>query len=219
MRYVRLVSLSVLSLLAFSASSFAGRVNMTFENIGPGNQIGGEYTYPYYFSINHSNTYTPLICDTHSNSITFGQKWKANVSSLLSASGLWMNEPGALNDYKAAAIIFSEILNKTVIDGQAVTSQDGNLAIWALFDGGSRSNSGWTNHDQNLIDIALASTSQYHTSFYRHFQVYTPVGAKPGFGPQEFIGYDPNILPEPMSLTIMGSGLAAMSLLLRQKRG
>jgi hypothetical protein len=199
--------------LLLTGLSFAGTVDMTFENIGPGNQIGGEYTYPYYFSINGSSSLTPLICDTYSNSISFGQSWTANVNSLPpTGTGIWGGLPNSTQYYEASAILFSELLNHTVVAGQAVTSATGNLAIWALFDGG-RSNSGWTPYEQTLIDQALRLAAYGQSaSFYSQFQVYTPVGASPGNGPQEFIGCSNGTcsgvaLSEPASLPILGSGL------------
>lgn len=216
MRHYRLAVLTALLLAVFCGVSFAGTVNMTFENVGPGNSIGGEYTYPYYFSINGSSTLTPLICDSYSNSINFGQSWTANVAPLLDAphTGYWKQAP-SLQNYEAAAIIFSEILNGTVVAGQAVSSATGNLAIWALFDGG-RSNSGWSTYEQQIINAALGSTGSYSRSFYNQFQVYTPAGGAPGSGPQEFIGFNPNFnLSEPASLPILASGLVMLGGLTR----
>lgn len=213
MRSTRALLFSMLVALCLTGSSFAGTVGMTFENVGPGNQIGGEYTYPYYFSINGSSSLTPLICDTYSNSISFGQSWQANLSSLPpNGTGMWSGLPNATQYYEASAILFSEMLNHTVVAGQAVTSITGNLAIWALFDGG-RSNSGWTPYEQTLIDQALRLAAYGQSAaFYSQFQVYTPVGASPGNGPQEFIGCTNGTcsgiaLSEPASLPILGSGL------------
>jgi hypothetical protein len=211
MRYTRALLFSLL--VALTGSSFAGTVDMTLENVGPGNQIGGEYTYPYYFSINGSNSLTPLICDTYSNSISFCESWQATVSTLPpSGTGIWSGLPNATQYYEASAILFSELLNHTEVAGQAVNSTTGNLAIWALFDGG-RSNGGWTPYEQTLIDQALHLAAYGQSaSFYSQFQVYSPVGASPGNGPQEFIGCSNGTcsgvaLSEPASLPILGSGL------------
>ncbi len=204
MRHMRVPVFCVLVVLLLTASSFAGRVNLIFENVGPGNQIGGDYAYPYNFSINSSGTFTALICDTYNRNIVGGEKWQANEHKLLWAGGLYSSQ----NDYKAAAIIFNEIL----FHGASAT--DGNLAIWALFDDG-KSNPAWATdtNAHNLYNNALASTGMYGANFYSHFEVYTPLAGNKGMGAQEFIGY--NAVPEPASLPMLGSELLILAGLLR----
>jgi len=212
MRFARLCFVA-LAVLALSGISFAGQENLNFVSVG-GASIGGEYVYPYYFSINGSSTLTPLICDTYDKSIGFGESWTANVYSLTSGQGLWMGvgQDGfsGLKNYEAAAIIFGWLLNGSTVAGQQVNAMTGNLAIWALFDGG-RTNSGWTTYEQTLINMALASTGSQSLAFYNQFTVYTPTNTQAN-GPQEFIGYNngglpPAPLPEPASLPMFVSSL------------
>ena len=47
--------------------------------------------------------------------------------------------------------------------------------------------------------------------------LYTPVGGKPGFGPQEYIGYNCNTVPEPSSLMLFGTGVLGLAGALRRK--
>lgn len=226
MCHVRLALLAGLTVLTLCGASFAGTVSLTFENVGPGNQVGGEYTYPYYFSINGSSTLTPLLCDTYSNSITWGESWKANATPLTADQGLWMNEPNALKNYEAAAIIFSWILNGTVPSGQVTPGGvSGNLAVWALFDGG-RGNSGWVPADQTLVNQALALTGSQSLAFYAQFTVYTPIPGTQSTGgtAQEFIGCNGGgtclqaapMLPEPASFPVLGIGILALAGVLRR---
>jgi len=40
----------------------ADNVTLTLENVGPGNNSGGVYTYPYNFSIDGNGSYVSLMC-------------------------------------------------------------------------------------------------------------------------------------------------------------
>lgn len=49
--------------------------------------------------------------------------------------------------------------------------------------------------------------------------LYTPVGGKPGSGPQEFMGYNPRatVAPEPGRLLLLSTGLLGLGLFVRRK--
>lgn len=212
MRYFRPAAFRVLVFLLLCGASFAGTVQLTFVNVG-GTSVGGEYVYPYFFQVNGNKTpLMALICDSYTNNISFGQGWTANVNGIMSGNNLFSP---ALKDYQAAAIIYSEVLAHQVNPNVGVSAADGNLAIWALFPPtAAMGNSGWNSTVQGIEMSALASTKNYNSAFYSGFHVYTPVGASPGVGPQEFIG----TVPEPMSSAILGPGLATTFLLLRRRK-
>src|ERR1039458_8196414 len=76
-----LVAVVVLCLCTGSALANS-TVNMQLTSVG-GNNAGGVYTYPYYFSINGAAP-VALICDSYDNEVIVGETWTATVSSLLS---------------------------------------------------------------------------------------------------------------------------------------
>ena len=203
MRKRLLLSLAVLFLAPLS---FAGSipVNMTFLQPS-GNNSGGVYTYPYYFSINGGPS-VPLMCDTFINHITQGETWSANVTSLLGGQGLFGNQ---LLDYKAAGLIYLGVLNGTI------DPNTGNWAVWNLFDPGVTTNAAVLSLDTSSLWLAAHSPS----SAFNGLVLYTPVGGKPGWGPQEFIGYNPGciVTPEPTSLLFLSTGLLGIAAIVRKK--
>ena len=57
----------------------ADNVTLTLENVGPGNNSGGVYTYPYNFSIDGNGSYVSLMCFDYNNEIYAGETWTATV--------------------------------------------------------------------------------------------------------------------------------------------
>jgi hypothetical protein len=206
-----------LTILAFLAICFClsglafadpNSVNMTF--IGPaGNNAGGVYTYPYNFSINGSTTSTPLICDAYDNEVTPGESWQATVNPLLSGSGMFGNN---LADYEAAAIIYAGILNGTI------SANAGNFAIWGLFSTNAQNNPFFQSSGAASIEQwALSQIGFYSSSWYANFVLYTPLAGTQSSGgiPQEYMGMIP--APEPGTMLLLGTGLAALGTALRKK--
>lgn len=196
--------------LLFSQAFANSTVNLTFENVGPGNVAAGNvYAYPYNFSVNGSATLTPMMCDAFNNHISFGESWTADAHSILQG-GMFGTSGQALMDYKAAGLIFMSVLEGNV--GAAL----GNEAVWALFSGNiPGSNDAAV---QALMSQYLGLAGNAPNSAFKGIMVYTAAGARPGYGPQEFIGYSPSAaVPEPGSLTFMGTGLIALASVIRRK--
>jgi hypothetical protein len=192
-----------------TGSALANSVKMQLTGVG-GNNAGGVYTYPYYFSIN-GKAPVPLICDSYDNQVVIGETWQANVTSLLSGKGLFGNQ---LLDYKAAGLIFKGILNGTI------SSNAGNFAIWGLFSTNAQNSSYFQSSGAAGIEstyLALAQTDP--NSAYNGLVLYTPITGTQSWGgtPQEYIGYNP--VPEPGTITLFGSGLLSLAGMMKRKLG
>jgi len=184
-------------------------VNMTLVGVG-GNNSGGVYTYPYYFSIN-GGPQTALICDTFDNRVTIGESWKAHVVGLLSGQGLFGSQ---LLDYKAAGLIFKSVLNGTL------NVNVGNWAIWGLFSTNAQAQSYFQSSGALGVEqqyLQLASTAP--NSAFKGLVLYTPIGGTQSANgmPQEYIGYSP--VPEPTTLTLFGTGILSLAGMVRRKLG
>ena len=211
MRHLRLAACCLTVLVVFFLSTGSAladsTVDMQFNGVGS-NNAGGVYTYPYNFSIN-GKAPVSLICDSYDNEVIVGETWQAHASNLLSGKGLFGNQ---LLDYKAAGLIFKSILNGTL------TANVGNYAIWGLFSANAQNNSYFQSSGAGAIEtqyLAWAATAP--KSAFGGLSLYTPVAGTQSWGgtPQEYIGYSP--VPEPGSLALLGTGLLALSGLIRRK--
>ncbi len=199
--------LSVLLIsLTLVGSAFASSVTMTYKgHQGVVAKDGSPYVgYPYYVSFNGSSTLTPLMCDSFDNDVHLGQTWTASAVPFLQGIKNSMFGSAMTLDYKAAGLIF-----KSMLGGQMSTT----AAQWAI----CSTNPYFIAKNFGSIDatyLALAATAS--NGAFKGLVLYTPTNGKPGVGPQEYIGYSAAV-PEPGTLTMLGTGLISLAGLVRRK--
>lgn len=224
MRNFKLASLGLLMVVVLMAGSAAAQiVQMDYLGTGPQNyNYGGEYTYPYYFNITGTPSYSnvPLMCDDFNDQISGGQQWNAYVHNIFSSNNLFSGGTylGAtsLQAYEAAGLIFLNMLSTGV---NAASSAAANWAIWGLFNnawGGSGTDYNYyvSSGGQALVTTWLATAegglSPTQMAELATIVVYTPVTKGDG---QEFF----QETPEPGTIALFGTGLAVLGGALRRK--
>jgi hypothetical protein len=207
--FLACIFLALIALVLPSPAS-ATSVKLTYEGHQGATAQGGSpfIGYPYYFSINGSSSFTPLMCDSYDNTVSLGQSFTATVSPFLQGISTSMFGASMTLDYKAAGLIFKSMLAGNLTRTQA------QWAIWGLFSTNAQNNSFFSTINGGSIDATYLTLAQNApNSSYSGLLLYTPVGAKPGVGPQEYIGY--SSVPEPGTLTLFGTGLVALAAALR----
>jgi len=202
------VAVLTLGLAFASTASYADTVSLTFTGTS-GASNGTDNIYPYYFSVDGSNTQTSLMCVSFDDEIYQNESWDATVSAITTASSTIAQED---------AYLFS------LIGDSSYSNNDIQEAAWYL----SASNPGsvpTTSNDPALLLAASNAVTQADlggTSTFDdgQFTLYTPVAGTQNplsdGTPQTFVGDSP--VPEPRSLLLLATGLFGCATLVYRRR-
>jgi hypothetical protein len=188
---------------------YADSVTVALQSTG-GVTSGPGYVYPYYFSVDGSSAWTPLMCISFTNDIGFGEIWTATTQPI----------QGNLQ-YEEAAYIFSLTNAPGAAETDIINAQWAN---WQLFDPGDANLLSQEPSQSDVASLlsqaALFAQDNPNSSLYSSYMVLAPEevnGSWPaGYGePQFLIGAT---APEPSSLILFGSGLLALAGFLCRRR-
>jgi hypothetical protein len=199
-------------LLLFSPPKAHADTFLNMELTGvQGAKYGGEDVYPYYGTAN-GNPVT-LMCISFTADMNLGETWIAEDAYLPTTP-----------EYEEAAWLFTDS-NTAVAQGNTAQQIADQWAAWELF-----SPSAYTNPAPGAdiqMAAAVANYASEPASFYQGFILYVPQpGSQSELGTaQFFLGYHdetpnipPDVLPEPSSLILLGSGLLGIAGFLWRRR-
>lgn len=213
--------------LFISSIAWADSISVTITGTG-GTVQNGVYVAPYYLNVSGGGDPSQgipggsltVICDDYTHDVTLGEGWIAQINDL-TTSGLTQmrfdSMPNAQRLYEEAGWL---ALNTGLWGGtQQSASMVGeyNWAIWSLFDPSLSIDS----TAQGLVAQAQQSAPT-DLSYYANVRILTPVAHTDGTpwtdgtSPQEYITVVS--APEPSSMALLGSGLAAFAFRFRKKR-
>ncbi len=171
---------------------------MRFAGLGGENQ-NGEYTYPYFLTI-ENGPQIPAICDDFYHQSNVGDTWQANITSLVSGD-LSQTRFGILTEYQEAGYLLMQ-----ANDGDQPEWGNINFAIWKIFNPsvdmgptppGTLGPQYWYN---------LAQTTDLSKVNFSSVMIVTPLDAHGDTGVQEFL----YLTPEPGTLMLIAGGITGL---------
>lgn len=212
--------------LFVSSTVWADSVSVTITGTG-GTVQNGVYVAPYYLNV--SGTGDPsqgiqpgsltVICDDYTHEVTLGEGWIAQINDLTS-SGLTQTRfdsmPNAQRLYEEAGWLALQTGLWGGTQQSASMIGEYNWAIWSIFDPSLSIDA----TAQSLVAQAQSSAPT-DLSYYANVRILTPVANTNGVpwtdstSPQEYLTV---VAPEPSSMALLGSGLAAFLFRFRKKR-
>jgi hypothetical protein len=216
---MRLNKLFLVAALVFGSAQAAAAQTQTFRFLSGGTVTAyGYYVGPYQGATGDNFTKRiTLNCVDFFHHISLGQVWNANITNLgvgdLSNTRFGAMFANAATLYRQAAYLTTQYAGKT--NAQIAQIQ---ATIWRLFDNNptvdppnpgtsywlNLARANYTSIDANRIMIITDVNARYASGFDN------PNSA------QEFVTY--NVTPEPISMMLLGTGLAGVAAARRRKK-
>jgi hypothetical protein len=223
-------SLAVLAAVAFAASPAAAQTPVTFTLVGnppayapqPTVWFSGStyYSSPYLGSFNGGTTSFLVWCVDYNHSVSFGDTYTAELTPLLGDLSLYTRRGTAgLNGYEWAAYYAG------MISPSNANNVNYQLAMWDAVSQG-----GFALSETSGIGAALGALGKSTTFYLSSSPLLDPEnwalidGTGNGVNKQEFLVYSEGIgrttevVPEPVTMSLLATGLAGMAIASRKRR-
>jgi len=200
MRRFAVLSLLLL-VIAFGGAATASADTVRLVRFGdpiPGFGSGG----PFQGTLNGNSI--AMVCVSFDRRVTLNQTWEVTVNGLTAsgvANALYGGQADALFKYQQAAFLTDQLALHP--DQKA----DIQVAIWNIFNPGTPDTAGsgaW---------LALAASQNFNGYDFSRFRILTPTD-RSRRGPQEML----TTVPEPTTMLLLGTGLAAIGAKFRKRR-
>lgn len=181
-----------------AATANAGVVSAHFTSVS-GNNQNGEYTYPYYISLDGGSA-IPMMCDDFSHGSAVGDIWLGNVT-LLSSEDLINLRFGDYEKYVEAAFLMHQLSSSDTQEWSNIS-----WAVWQIFNPQLNPGSGPSGTLGPEYWYNLAESADLASVNIADIAILTPVDAHSLGGDQEFLF----VTPEPGALLLIGTGFVVI---------
>lgn len=179
--------------------------------------FGSFYVSPYTGTLLATNQSVVLNCVDFFHDVSLGETWWAN-KSILSTTNLSATRFNNVSMYLQAAWLTQQYdANPGANPNKTIAIQ---AAIWNIFAGASPDKTGGSGVTSQSYWTAMAAAN-YGSVDASKFYVLTDVNKNDKNSVQEFLVFDPRATtttPEPATLTLMGTGLAAFAGMAKRRR-
>jgi hypothetical protein len=189
---------AALFVIGATVAAFADPVEVRFAGLG-GQSQNGEYTYPYYLTIDNGPQ-MPMICDDFLHQSNVGDTWQANLTNL-GIGNLGKTRFNNLTDYEEEGFLLMQIN-----DGNQNEWGNINFAIWKIFDPNVNMGDTPPGTLGAKYWYEIATSADLSNVDFSNVEIVTPKNPSCENGDQEFM----YLTPEPGTLMLIGSGLLGL---------